>query len=99
MAYFFKESEKQQKKQSANLIDKVKNIDADTARNIRIGLNIFTGFATAGLFHLAYYAFMFINWFVGQCTGVRAAKTLEWDPFANIKYLNPDAHTPAAYSF
>ena len=85
---FWEDKPKEEKKET--LIDKMQNLDPKTAQNIRVGLNVATFILTMGLFHLCYYAFTFFNWFVGVCTGVRAAETLERDPFKNISYLNPE---------
>ncbi len=57
---------------------------------IRLTLNIAAIVLTGGIFHLAYYAFMLINAYIGFMTGQRIIKQpLELDPFANIPCLKP----------
>ena len=57
---------------------------------IRLTLNIAAIVLTAGVFHLAYYAFMALNAYIGFVSGHRMIKQpLELDPFANIPCLKP----------
>lgn len=51
---------------------------------IRIVLNVATFVLTAGIFHLAYYAFMIINAFSGHAI---IKHPLAWEPFGNIPAL------------